>query len=92
MQAITTRYHGPTNTRGSTITATSASGERATVSYDDAWDSDMNHSRAVLKLCERLRWAGRLTGGSTKDGMVWVFTDKGAPIINIDPAIWAVKP
>ena len=75
-QAITTRYAGPTNTRGSRIIATTASGLRRTVRYDYALNSSENHCAAALALAESLGWLNRATPafGATKDGYVLVLT------------------
>ena len=35
MKVITTRYHGPTNTRGSRIAATDEDGNRVSLTYDN---------------------------------------------------------
>lgn len=73
MQTIETKYHGPTDTRGSRISAT-ASGrrERVWVSYDNALNAEGNHMAAALKLMEVLNWTGRYIGGRTPAGMVFV--------------------
>lgn len=77
LQSITTTYHGPTNTRGSRIGATSASGERASVEYDDALGTFENHKQAALKLAKRFGWFGTWQGGSSVKGCVFVLmTDK----------------
>lgn len=55
MQAIRTRYHGPTNTRGSRITA-SCEADKLTVPYDHALDIGENHRAAALALAEKLGW------------------------------------
>jgi hypothetical protein len=55
MKAIQTTFHGPTDTRGSRITATAGS-NRVTLSYDHALDADENHDAAALALCEKLGW------------------------------------
>ena len=91
MKAIETRYLGPTGRRGSRIVATAEGGNRVTISYDDEWNSEGNHGNAALALCQKLRWSGHLVGGGTGRGMVWVFTDKGAPELHIDPRIWAAQ-
>ena len=44
---ITTKYHGPTNSNGSRITA-SYDGRRVTKSYDHALNSTGNHEAAAL--------------------------------------------
>jgi hypothetical protein len=73
MQTISTKYVGPTNYRGSRIIATSASGRKITVSYDPAVSSESAHMNGVIALAEKLGWKGTMSGGHTKDGMVWVF-------------------
>jgi hypothetical protein len=63
--AIVTRYHGPTNYRGSRIIGTGPSitsdgpKTRATVPYDYATDSgEAQHRRAADAVAEKLRGAG----------------------------------
>ena len=73
MQTIETKYVGPSNVKGSRIIATSASGKRAIVSYDSALSSEDAHMVGVKALCAKLDWHGKLAGGHTKNGMVWVF-------------------
>ena len=46
MIAIVTKYHGPTDTKGSRITA-SYDGRRITVGYDHGIDIDGNHKKAA---------------------------------------------
>lgn len=55
MQAIQTKYMGPTNTRGSRIKATAAAGS-ITVGYDHALDVEGNHVAAAKALCAKLGW------------------------------------
>jgi hypothetical protein len=65
MQAITTTYHGPTNTRGSRITAKADAG-RITVSWNHALDAEANHVAAAAALQEKLGWGeeyGRMVQG-----------------------------
>ena len=77
-QAIQTKYHGPTNSKGSRLTATAAAG-RVTVPYDHALDLDDNHRAAALAFCDKFGWqtgpdGADLIGGTLLDGsMVWVF-------------------
>jgi hypothetical protein len=72
-QAITTRYHGPTNHRGSRITAFANAG-RITVSYDPARNPDENHRAAMMAFCERFKWEGQSyhPGGLPDGSTVWV--------------------
>lgn len=74
-QAIVTRYHGPTDTRGTRVTA-SAAGGKATVAWDHALTPEQNHAEAAKLLCEKFDWEGTLVGGTAHDGdRVWVFMD-----------------
>jgi len=76
MVAIETKYVGPRDVRGSRIVATSGSGARVVVSYDDGLSSEQNHRHAAAELCRRKLRGGncdRLIGGGTKNGYVFVF-------------------
>lgn len=73
-QAIQTRYHGPTDHRGSRVIA-SCQAKRITLDWDHALDTDQNHLAAAVALIEQLSWPGVLTGGVLADGSyAWVFT------------------
>ena len=87
-QAITTKYHGPTNTRGSRISATSASGTRIYVPYAYELSVDECHEQAAKALCTKLGWTGQMVAGydallggdlswisSNVTGNVYVFAD-----------------
>jgi hypothetical protein len=80
-QAIVTRYHGPTNTRGSRVTATAQAG-RATVGWDHALNSDQNHAAAARALASKWGWSGELHGGALPDGRgyAFVFTTDGSKV------------
>ena len=71
-QGITTRYVGPGNVRGSRIIATSASGQRCVVPYDDAGRSEDAHVKAARALAVKLGWQGRWVMGGTKTGYAFV--------------------
>lgn len=58
MQAIQTKYFGPTNARGSRIKATAPAGSM-TVPYDHALNIDQNHKAAATALANKFGW---LTG------------------------------
>jgi hypothetical protein len=73
MKAITTKFHGPTNFKGSRIKATDSDGNSVTVSTDHALNSDGNHDAAAVALCKKMGWTGSLIRGWTKDGAVYVF-------------------
>lgn len=68
MQTIETRFHGPTNTKGSRYSARNADGKSVILSTDFALNSDENHARAAIALCEKMGWDGQLIGGQTKAG------------------------
>ena len=55
MQAIRTRYHGPTNTTGSCIRAKCEAGS-VRFSYDYSLNIYDNHKAACSKLREKLGW------------------------------------
>ena len=81
MIAIETRYHGPTNTKGSRITAT-ANGNRLTIGVDNAVSVEDNHAWAARELARKLGWKGRLIGGHTNKGMVWVWNNGPVVLLN----------
>jgi hypothetical protein len=66
MQAIVTKFLGPTNTRGARIKATCQAGS-VTVPYGYA-NVDEEHKKAVVALLFKLDWAGSWVGGGTPDG------------------------
>jgi hypothetical protein len=73
MKAIETKYHGPTNTRGARITASDLDGNRITVPYPHELSGEDVHRVAAEALRDKMGWSGRLIGGSTKAGYVFVF-------------------
>lgn len=73
MQAIRTVFHGPTNTRGSAITARSAGGSSVRVPYDHALNLDENHAAACDALKAKLSWTGPMIGGTYNGDTYWVF-------------------
>ena len=81
MIAIETRYHGPTNTKGSRIVA-SANGHRLTIGVDNAVSVEDNHANAAKELARKLKWTGRLIGGHTNRGMVWVWNNGHVVLLN----------
>jgi len=72
MQAIVTKYHGATNTRGSRIGA-KAYGGSILVPYKYELDAYENHERAAHALMKKLGWSGRLIGGSLPDDKGYAF-------------------
>ncbi len=83
MKAIMTKYHGPTDFKGSRITAEAGS-NRVTVPYDHALDADGNHDAAALALCVNMDWTQHhLMRGTLENrqrqsiGNVYTFDDHG---------------
>lgn len=76
MKAILTKYHGPTNTRGSRYSAYDGD-NRISLSADDALNSEQNHDAAALALCKKLKWGcsryTTLVRGGLKTGNVYVW-------------------
>jgi len=62
-QAIQTKFHGPTNTRGARVKATADAGS-VTVSWDHAIGIYENHKAAAVALARRYGWPEDLDGGS----------------------------
>jgi hypothetical protein len=88
MQAIQTRYFGPTNFKGSRIKAT-CSGGSVTVGYDHALNITENHQAAAEKLVVKMDWNGgmpvKLVGGwLPSDDMAWVWSNGGvSPTVTV---------
>ena len=76
MQAIRTKYLGPTNTRGSRISAQCEAG-RICVQYDYALNIDGNHKAACQALLKKLGWNTEhyadMVGGVFDGAIYWVF-------------------
>ena len=81
MKAIVTKYHGPSNVRRSRIIASDEDGNRVTVSYDDALNSEENHDAAMSALCYKMNWQGSLVRGSLKNGYVYVWHVNSAEVV-----------
>ena len=73
MIAIETKYHGPTHTKGSRISA-SANGHRVSIPYPHELSGMDCHRKAALALQAKMGWPGTLIGGGTRSGYVFVFT------------------
>lgn len=72
MQAITTKYIGPTDTRGSRVKAFTESGLSLTVGWNNEFNSEENHRNAAHALAKKLGWHGQWVGGGIKAGNVYV--------------------
>lgn len=81
MQALLTKYHGPTNTRGARLTAKAAAGSTS-VPYDHGADFETNHRIASKALLVKLGWTPGngytpFVGGCLPSGdYAWVATSK----------------
>lgn len=76
MQAIRTRFHGPTNIKGPRISAKCAAGS-ITLGWDYALNSEENHKRACDALLLKLGWLTPhyrpMVGGEFEGDHYWVF-------------------
>jgi hypothetical protein len=66
MQAIITKYIGPTNTKGARIKATASAGS-VTIGYPHELERDERHALAAKKLCEKFGWEWNHVGGELPD-------------------------
>jgi len=83
-QAITTKYVGPTNTKGGRIIATTESGIRHTISYPHEMTEEQGHRKAAEELRDKLGWGKanghecKLVAGGMKHGYCFVMIDTAA--------------
>lgn len=77
-QAITTKYLGPTNFRGSRIKAMAEAGS-ITVSYDDSLNTQDAHAKAAQALARKFGWTGEYYQGGLSDGYCFVCVDNEEP-------------
>lgn len=62
-QAISTKFYGPTNTRGGRVKASCDAGS-LTIPYDHGNTEAANHANAAKALAAKLQWDGQYFGGS----------------------------
>lgn len=67
MQAIETKFLGPTNTKGARIKASAQAGTKI-IPFDHGAGTDGAHDRAAIALITRLGWWGVWARGSKADG------------------------
>jgi len=80
MQTIKTKYLPATNTKPSRIRARASGGASLVMSVSNQEEGgDYTHVDVALALKRKLKWEGKMYGGDTKEGMVFVF-DSG-PVI-----------
>ena len=82
MGTIETKLLPSTNNRGYRVKATASGGASITIAQDHTLEECDKHAKAALALLRKLDWKGRMIGGHTKDGMVWVFADNLYQIVN----------
>jgi len=70
MQAIRTRYYGPSNVRGSRIIAKCEAGS-IVMAYNHALGIWENHATAAAMLLEKLGWGKPYAGGCFGDDYYW---------------------
>ena len=85
MQAIQTKYIGPTNVRGSRVKAAAQAGS-VILDWNDALNRDDNHRCAAKALATKLGWDyGEYISGTLPDGTdVWVCNCKVAKRFTVD--------
>lgn len=66
MQAIVTKYVGPTNYRPGRVKATCGAGSTM-VEWEHALNTDANHTAAAKALCEKMQWDGTWVSGGNPD-------------------------
>lgn len=66
MQAIVTKYIGPTNFRGARVKARTET-HTVTIPWDDALDVEQNHAAAAAALAFKFQWLGTWLGGGLPD-------------------------
>jgi hypothetical protein len=88
-QAIVTKYHGPTNSRGSRISAT-AEGGRVSMPYNSALSSERNHAVVAEALIRKRAWYGEWIGGGlpNEGGNVFVALE---PTDHLQHRQWQTK-
>ena len=73
MKAISTKYIGPTNFKGSRIKAYDCDNNHVTISYPHELSGEDVYRKAAEALRDKMEWKGELIGGGTKEGYVFVF-------------------
>ncbi len=76
VQAIVTKYLGPTNTLPGRIKATASAGT-LTVPYESGLSTNANHTAAAHALARKFGWMGHYQGGGMPDGNGNVYVRNG---------------
>lgn len=80
VQAITTKYIGPSNTRGSRIKATAAAGS-VTIPCDDALSIEGRHAKAAKALAMKFGWSGYYFQGGMPNDCGYAFVCVNEPVL-----------
>lgn len=75
MKAIMTKHHGPTNTKGSRISASDGDGNRVIISKSYDTDLEGGHKKAIFALCDKMGWPHCDVFGWFKNGLVGVWKE-----------------
>lgn len=75
MKAITVKFLGPTDTKGSRLKAIDSDHNTVTIPYPHAEHSEGRYAQAAIALCKKMGWDGTLIEGWAEDGKaVYVFS------------------
>jgi len=80
MKAIITKYHGPTDTKGSRISASDGDRNRISIPYPYELSGEAVHRAAADALCDKMKWPKNLIGGGMKNGYCFVFADAAVTV------------
>jgi hypothetical protein len=75
MKAIMTKFHGPTNTKGSRISASDGDGNRVIISKSFDWNQEDGHKQAIFALCDKMGWSKPDAYGWFKNGLIGVWKE-----------------
>ena len=75
MKAIKAVYHGPTNTRGSRITASDGDGHSVTIPYPHELSGADVYAAAAVALARKMGWKGTLIAGGINNDYVFTFSE-----------------
>ncbi len=76
MQTISVKVLPATNTKGTRIKASHEGNVESVIAPRDyGLDLDKDYLKTAKTLKMKLGWTGKMQGGHTKDGMVFVFID-----------------
>lgn len=81
MKAIVTKFHGPSNVKGSRYSATDEDGNRVIVGADHSVHYESNHDAAALALCKKMGWRGTLQRGHVSTGYVYVWISERDQVV-----------